>query len=120
MHYSLLLSAGILGMAISVVHGYLGQRRVLTALQADAIIAGQVNKAVFHLSTWYWFIGGLSLVVVPKISVAPAAAAVALGVAILYFSAAAANFWATRGRHFGWVLLAIAGGLAVFGVRGLI
>jgi hypothetical protein len=37
-------------------------------------------------------------------------------VAAIFASGAAANFWATRGKHFGWMLLAVAGLLAVIGV----
>ncbi|MFT4584936.1 MAG: hypothetical protein ACI915_002882 [Gammaproteobacteria bacterium] len=36
-------------------------------------------------------------------------------VAAIFASGAAANFWATRGKHFGWMLLAVAGSLAVIG-----
>jgi hypothetical protein len=36
--------------------------------------------------------------------------------AIIYGTAAAANFWASRGRHFGWVLLSLAAALALFAI----
>ena len=40
---------------------------------------------------------------------------VVLIVAVLYTSGAAANFWATKGHHFGWCLLAIVATLAFLG-----
>ncbi len=65
MNYQLLTLAGILGMMISLVHGYLGFRLVLSQIENVPKTIKLVNELVFHLSTLYWLCGGLMLVLLP-------------------------------------------------------
>ena len=55
--------------------------------------------------------GGLALVAAPFWFDAPTRTTLAVVVGAFYAFGAIGNFWATRGRHFGWIPLAVAVGL---------
>ncbi len=70
---------------------------------------------LLHLSTISWFLGGLTLIAAALWSDADARLATAWFVGSPYLFGAAGNVWGTRGRHPGWVLLALALALIVAG-----
>ena len=94
-------------MTISLVHGYLGYRLVLSRIENIPKTIKLVNELVFQLSTLYWFCGGLMLVLLPFFPDDESRKVTALVVAFLYTTGAFANFIATKGRHFGWMVLAV-------------
>lgn len=114
--------AGVIGSCVAVVHGVLVQRHVVRPIQArfppDKRPSAAVRKlaaGLLHFSTFNWFLGGLALIAV-AIGYAPSARlALALLVGSSYLYGALGNLWATRGRHPGWVLYAIALVLIVYG-----
>ncbi len=111
----LLYGAGGLGIVVALVHGHIGRTRLLPPLTGIPAVHRRVLGAVFQLSTLYWFVGGLVLMAVPVLpDYLPRPFAV-YGVAFLFFSGAVGNFWATRGRHIGWVLLGLSTVMAVLG-----
>lgn len=115
-----LAAAGVIGASVAVVHGVLTQRLMVAPIEAvaDRRISGVVRRLVpplLHYSTASWFFGGLALIA--AVWFEPGARlAVALMVGGGYLFGAVGNFWATRGRHPGWVLLAVALGLIGFGL----
>ena len=112
----LIIAAGCLGMLIAVVHGYLGASKVIDPIMEIHPSAKRILHGVFLLGALYWFIGGAMLVSAPFYLSSNARYIVILLVGLLYLSGAVVNLWATRGRHFGWVLLSIATALAWGGV----
>lgn len=110
-----LVTAGTLGLFISVIHGYLGETRVVGALQEAPVSAKRILQAIMFLSAVYWFLGAALLVAAPYLLAPESRVVVGGGVGALFLSGAIGNFWATRGRHFGWMLLAIATLLAWLG-----
>ena len=100
--------AGIMGMLIAMVHGYLGATKVVQPVTGIHPSAKRILHAIFLLSAVYWFVGGAVLVLAPFYLSPDARYVASLIVGTLFLSGAAGNFWATRGRHFGWVLLTIA------------
>jgi hypothetical protein len=115
MSENLLIGAGVLGMMVAAVHGYLSQTRILPAITGLTRTQRRINAAVYHLSTLYWAVGGAGLVWA-AISLAPGQQALAgAAVGFLYASAALANAWATRGRHPGGPLLGAAAAMAIAG-----
>ena len=115
--------AGLIGAATAVFHGILTQRLMVTPIDrrlADAAgVSATIRRIVpplLHYSTYSWLVGGIALVVVANRSNEDARLAVALLVGSMFAYAAAANFWATRGRHPGWLLMAAAVGLIAFDV----
>ncbi|MEM9385509.1 MAG: hypothetical protein AAGA68_10640 [Pseudomonadota bacterium] len=114
-----LFSGGALGSVVAVVHAVLGQRLILRQVSGLSAVGKRVLLAVFHLSSLYWALAGLLMMwlalAAPKEHVRP----LGIVVMVIYLSRAIGNFWATRGRHFGWVLLTVCGALVGAGVFGL-
>lgn len=110
-----IIIAGILGMIIAIIHGYLGATTIVGPIENIHPVAKRLLHAVFFLSAVYWFVGGAILAAAPFYLSTSARMTFALIVAVMFLSGAAANFWATQGTHFGWALLVIAAVLAWFG-----
>ena len=82
--------------------------------------AASVRRLVpllLHFSTISWFLGGLALIAAANWFKQDARLATGLFVGSLYLFGAVGNLWATRGRHPGWMLMAAALILIVFGVN---
>jgi hypothetical protein len=118
-----MIAAGAIGAGVSLVHGALMQRYMVRPIQAWFDAGAPMNQAskslvpiLLHLTTVYWFAGGLALVAAALWFDASARLATASCVAALYACAVVGNFWGTRGRHPGWMLYALALALIGFGV----
>lgn len=117
----LLFGAGGLGVLVALVHGHIGRTRLLPPLTGVPGVPGvpdvhgRVLGAVFQLSTLYWIAGGLILMAVPLLPDHLPRPFAVYAVAFLFVSGAVGNFWATRGRHIGWVLLGFSSTMAVLG-----
>jgi hypothetical protein len=117
-----LIAAGVIGACVAIVHGVLTQRLMVAPIDAlfrqNGHIAPSIRRLVpilLHLSTVSWFLGGLTLVAAALWFDADAKLATAWFVGSLYLFGVVGNLWGTRGRHPGWVLLALALGLVVAG-----
>jgi len=114
--------AGLIGSGVALVHGVLTQRLMVEpfrAMSSTARTPATIRRLVpglLHFSTYNWFLGGLALMVAAAWLGPQARLATALLVGSSYLFGAAGNLWATRGRHPGWLLYAIALGLIVYGV----
>jgi hypothetical protein len=114
--------AGIIGSCVAVIHGILTQRLMIRPLQgflADKTVPSSVRRLVpllLHFGTFSWFVGGLALLAAAIALEQQAKLAIGLLVGILYLCGAVGNLWGTRGRHFGWMAMAIAVVLIAVGV----
>ncbi len=115
MNDALGVMAGVLGMLCAIAHGYLGETKVVRPVQNIPASAKRVLQAIMFLSAVYWFVAGAAAAASPFLTAHDRRLALFIAGAI-YFSSAAANFWATRGRHFGWVALSAAAALAWLGM----
>lgn len=122
-HDVALCSAGLMGACIAVFHGILVQRLMVRPIKAALLSEGRTSGTILrlvplllHLSTLSWLLGGLALVAVAAVGDDNDKLATAVFVGALYLFGAAANAWGTRGRHPGWVLIALAVILIVFGI----
>lgn len=118
-----LAAAGIVGCGVAVVHGVLTQRlmvRPLAALLAgEPRSSGTIRRLVpllLQFSTVVWFAGGLALVAAAAWAGRDARLTTGLLVGGTYLFGALGNLWGTRGRHPGWMLLALALVLIVIGI----
>ncbi len=118
-----LVMAGVIGSSVAVVHGVLTQRlmvepfEALARADASKRIGAPIRRLVpllLHFSTVVWFLGGLALIAAAYGFGPDARLATGLGVGALYMFGALGNLWGTRGRHPGWMLLAVA--LVLIGV----
>ncbi len=115
MHDALAVSAGALGMLVAVVHGYLGETKVIRPIKVIPASAKRVLQAIMFLSAVYWFIAGAVLAVSPFYLTAHDRRVAAMAACTIYITSAVANFWALRGRHFGWIVLTVTSALAWLG-----
>ena len=122
-HDAALILAGILGSTVAVMHGAITQRLMVVPFRevAKARLSGTIQRIVpplLHFSTFNWFLGGLALIAA-ALWLGPEARWVAgLLVGSSYLFGAAGNLWATRGRHPGWALYALALVLIAYGLAG--
>ena len=116
--------AGVIGSCVAVVHGFLVQRLMVRPFEefflAEKRVSSSIRRLVpllLHFSTISWFLGGLALIAAAIWFDHSARLATGLFVGSLYLLGALGNLWATRGRHPGWMLMAAAIILIVFGAN---
>jgi len=125
MQHVALALAGLIGAATAIVHGFLTQRLMVRPIDRRLTEAAGVSTTIrrivpllLHYSTYSWLVGGIALLIAATIAGAEARIAISLLVGSMYFYAAVANLWATRGRHPGWMLMAAAVALIAFDLLG--
>ena len=107
-----------------MVHGIQVQRlmvKPIAELLADKRMAASIKRLVpglLQFSTYNWFLGGFALIAAALWFEQDARLATGLLVGSSYLFGALGNLWATRGRHVGWILYAVALVLIAFGVNG--
>ena len=112
---ALLTLAGALGLAASVLHSVLGELRVVRPSTAPTLAAKRVLHAIMLLSGVYWAALGAALLAAPFLQNAELRLVIAYTGAAVYLTAAAANAWAMNFKHFGWIVLGVAGLAAAAG-----
>ncbi len=120
-----LAAAGVLGSTVAVIHGVLTQRLMVQPFERLALADGRIGAPIvrlvpllLHMSTVAWFVGGLALVAAATWFGRDVRLATGLAVGGLYLYGALGNLWGTRGRHPGWMLLAVALVLIAVGLGG--
>jgi hypothetical protein len=112
----LLPVAGVLGIATALIHGYLGETRIIALASFPSRQAKEFARAVWQLSTATWVAGSLTIAAAPFVFAELPQRRLALLVAcspMVY--GLVCNAWISRGRHFGWMALAAVIGLAIVG-----
>jgi hypothetical protein len=122
-HDAALAVAGVIGSGVAVIHGVLTQRLMVAPFEqlADKRITSPIRRLVpllLQFSTFNWFIGGLALIVAASSFEHEARVATGLLVGSSYLFGALGNLWATRARHPGWMIYAVALALIVYGISG--
>ena len=115
--------AGVIGSSVAVFHGVLTQRLMVRPVEAlfvaDRRIAAPIRRLVpllLQFSTFNWLLGGLILIAAALWFEHDARLATGLLVGSSYLYGAVGNLWGTRGRHPGWMLMAVALVLIVLGI----
>jgi hypothetical protein len=113
--------AGVIGCGVAVVHGVLIQRLMTRPFEAfaDQRVSAPIRRLaplLLQFSTFNWFLGGLALMGAATWFGPGARLATGFLVGSSYLYGALGNLWATRGRHPGWALYAVALALIVFGI----
>jgi hypothetical protein len=122
-HDAALALAGLIGSAVAVIHGVLTERLMAAPLRSMAgprlsAPVRRIAPLLLQFSTFNWFLGGLVLLAVALWFGREAKLVAGLLVGSSYLFGAAGNLWATRGRHPGWALYALALGLIAYGLAG--
>ena len=115
--------AGLSGAGVASMHGVIVQRLMVEPLSQRAAVAPPISPVVrrlisplLHFSTVVWFAGGIALIFATSLD-SQARLCIGLLVGGAYLFGAVGNFWATRGRHPGWMLLVLALVLITFGAN---
>ena len=117
-----LAMAGVIGGVTPAIHGVLIQRLVVRPVEASFLAESRpeaIRRLVpllMQFSTFAWLIGALALIVAARWFEPQARLVTGLLVGSLYLFGALGNFWATAGRHPGWMLMAAALVLIAVGV----
>ncbi len=116
------IAAGCIGTFVAVFHGVVIQKRMIKPILSQTSFPESTRRLVpllLHFSTVCWFLGGVALIATPFALNSSAALTTAAFVGLFYAFGAIGNLWGTRGRHPGWVLLAIAVALIVYAAMAL-
>lgn len=111
----MLQCAGMLTIAVALIHGYLGEAKVFARARIEPGRLRTLIRLVWQASTVAWIGGGVLLIAVPWMQSEPARRWIVITMARVFGLSALANAWATRGRHFGWMMLSAVVALAVAG-----
>ena len=106
-----LYASGILGLAATFLHGYLGETRVFVRVHIEPQRLRTLIRLVWHCSVVAW-----AAVAAPSMGSAAARYWIVGAAVVVFGFAAIANAWATRGRFFGWAVLTAVVGLAIAGL----
>ena len=120
-HDTALAMAGIIGSSVAIFHGALTQRLMVAPFGelAEGRLSRQIRKivpAMLHFSTFNWFVCGVALLAAACTFEPQARLVTGLLVGSSYLYGAVGNLWATRGRHPGWMLYAVALALIAYGL----
>lgn len=115
----LLQVSGCLAIVVALIHGTLGETRIFAQGNSRITIEpAQVRtllRLVWQTGTVAWIGGGVLLLTAPWMGSDTARHWIVVTMAVVFAFAAAANAWAKRGRHFGWMLLSVVVVLAIAG-----
>ncbi|MBR0783577.1 hypothetical protein [Bradyrhizobium iriomotense] len=111
----LLQCAGVLTIVVAVIHGILGETKVFPRASIEPERLRTLIRLVWQASTVAWIGGGVLLIATPWMGSEPARHWIVVTMACVFGLSAIANAWATRGRHFGWIMLSAVVALAIAG-----
>ena len=116
---ALLAAAGTIGLAVAVAHALILQRVIVhpldKAVEEHGLLKGAARRLLtplLHVSSLDWFVAGAALLVAAFSEDRGLRLGVCLVAVPIYIFAAVVNFRATRGRHIGWLAMALASLLA--------
>lgn len=113
---ALLVASGLLAIAVALLHGYLGQTRLIAPATFTSRKVRQMMIAMWQLTSAVWIGCGLVIASAPWLVEGRTRswAVVAACLPLLY--GAIGNLWIMRGRHIGGQLMSAAILLALLGV----
>lgn len=111
----MLQAAGCLAIIVSLVHGVLGETKVFARATIEPPRLRTLIRLVWQAGTLAWIGGGVLLILAPYMASETARHWIVATFAVVFGFAAMANAYATRGRHFGWMLLS---GVVALGIAG--
>lgn len=105
------VAGGCLGSSVAIIHGILMQKHLVAPVTASEQLSSNAKELcvlLLQFSTFVWLVGGIALIYAALFLSSTTALIIASLIALCYLYGAIGNFWATRGRHFGWIPLIAA------------
>jgi len=115
MRDALLQIAGVAAIVVALIHGWLGEAKVLPKATIQPERVRTLIRVVWQAGTVAWIGGGVLLIAAPWMASDPARHWIVATLALVFAFAAAGNAFATRGRHYGWLALGTVVALALAG-----
>ena len=111
----LLQCSGIAAIAAALTHGVIGETRVFPRVTIEPPRLRTLIWLVWQAGTVAWIGFGVLLIAVPWMASEPARHLIIVTFACVFVFAAGCNAWASRGRHFGWIVFSAVVAMAVAG-----
>ena len=108
--------AGILAFAAAIAHSVLGETKVFSRARIEPEHFRLLIRLVWQCGVVAWMSLATLLIAAPSLGSSQARNWIIAMSIVTFATAALANAWATRGRHFGWILLAVVASLAGVGL----
>lgn len=108
--------SGTLAVLIAIVHGVLGETQIFKRARIEPAATRLLLRLIWQNGAVAWFAGGVLLLAAPTMGSLTARYWIIAAAVLIYGTASAFNAWSSRGRHFGWMVLA---GVVVFALLGL-
>jgi hypothetical protein len=109
-------AAGGVAVLAAIVHGVLGETKIFAKAQIEPAWIKLLIRLVWQCGAVAWAAIGVLLVVVPYMASEEARHWIIAMAIVTFGLGALGNAWATGGRHFGWMVLALSCVLALMGV----
>jgi hypothetical protein len=111
----LLQCAGVAAIAAAIIHGVIGETKVFPRVTIEPMRLRSLFRMVWQASTVAWIGGGVLLIAAPLMASEPARHWIVVTLACVFALGALGNAWATRGRHFGWMMFSAVVAMAAAG-----
>lgn len=111
----LLQASGVVAIVVALIHGALAETRIFPKLTIEPARLKTLLRLVWQTSTIAWIGGGVLLIAAPWMQSDAARHWIVVTFAIVFAVCAMGNAVATRGRHFGWVMLGAVVAMAAAG-----
>jgi hypothetical protein len=111
----LLQCSGLLAIAAALIHGAIGEIKILPRLTIEPARLRTLIRVVWQASSVAWIGCGVLLIAAPWMASEPARHWIIVTMACVFALSAMGNALASRGRHFGWMVLSAVVAFAVAG-----
>lgn len=115
MEHLLMQMGGVVGAVTGIIHGYLGEKKLFSLATIEPAYARQMARLGWQCGAVAWVAMGVLLIVAAGFESAEARHSVIVCSVVVYLAGSVGNAIATKGKHFGWAILALAIGLSVAG-----
>jgi F0F1-type ATP synthase membrane subunit c/vacuolar-type H+-ATPase subunit K len=112
----ILVPAGLACIVAALIHGYLGQKRLIAPAKFPNRQAKALVGVIWQFSTAIWAVCGAIIGASPWLFDDHTRQAAVLGTCLPLAWGIIGNAWITRGQHFGWKMLATIVSAAILGV----
>jgi hypothetical protein len=111
----LLQGAGALAILAALIHAVIGEVSVFTRVRIEPARLKTLIWLVWQAFTVAWIACGVLLLAAPGLGSEPARHWIVAALVPVFAFATFANAYASRGRHFGWMMLGAVVGMAIAG-----